>query len=101
MSNSKNAILLYIRVVAMLFIVSCHLLDAFKIPFAHILNIGVQIFLVLSGYLYGSKVITDFKDLFYKRIKKLYIPLFIFLSVVFPYYYFFTDYIGYKAYGLN
>lgn len=42
---------------------------------------GVQVFFVLSGYLYGHKVIDNWLKWFWNRAKKLYIPCFIYCLV--------------------
>lgn len=47
----------------MLSIVTCHIFQAYNIPiWGCIFNVGVQIFFVLSGYLYGYKTIDNWKS---------------------------------------
>lgn len=60
-------------------IVVCHILQTLDNNWAWVFNIGVQVFLVLSGYLYGHKVIDKWIPWFISRLKKLYIPYIIFV----------------------
>lgn len=58
---------------------------------AYSLNVGVQIFLCISGYLYGSKNIERWFAWFLGRIKKVFIPyLLLVLGVFFVEYVFFS-----------
>lgn len=79
--RESNAISV-LRVLAMSSVVACHILQGLDNPWAWILNVGVQIFLVMSGYLYGHKQIGDWKQWFVKRFQKLYIPYVLFVIVV-------------------
>lgn len=45
----------FIRLVAMCFIFICHILQFYGNQLAFVFNVGVQIFLFISGYLYGIK----------------------------------------------
>ena len=76
--------LTWLRVSAMGLIVSCHLLQAYDNRWAWVLNVGVQIFLAMSGYLYGHKQILSWPKWFFSRFKKLYVPYFLFLFVALP-----------------
>lgn len=84
MTENESRSLLWIRTLAMLSIVVCHLFQAYQNVGSHIFNVGVQVFLVMSGYLYGHKNIVDWYDWAKKRIKKVYFPYFVFLIVVIP-----------------
>lgn len=83
-SVHQSTALTWLRVSAMGLIVSCHLLQAYNNRWAWVLNVGVQIFLAMSGYLYGHKQIRSWPKWFFSRFKKLYIPYFLFLLVVLP-----------------
>ncbi len=87
-SQKESIALSYLRIIATLLIVICHFLEAFDNRWAYVCNIGVQIFLVMSGYLYGRKEITHWKDWFIKRIEKVYLPMFILITIVFILYFF-------------
>lgn len=78
------------RFIAMCFIILCHIMqrDDFstqllgaKIEWAWWFNVGVQIFLFISGYLYGKKDINVVE--FYKKVfKKILIDYYIFIIVI-------------------
>ena len=63
-----------IRMMAMLMIISCHILQGLNNHMAQWVNIGVQLFFFLSGFLYGKKKIKDASDFYKKRLKKILIP---------------------------
>ena len=88
-SDSEKASLSIIRIWAMLSIVVCHLFQAYHHSLAGVFNVGVQVFLVLSGYLYGRKQIDDWRQWWKRRFDRVYIPYFIFLSCTIPLYFFF------------
>ncbi len=66
-----------IRWISTLAIVVCHLLQGHNNDFAYVFNTGVQVFFILSGFLYGSKQIQSVRQFYTKRILKLYVPFFI------------------------
>ena len=80
-ASERNAISV-VRSCAMLMIVLCHLLQAYGNNWAWLFNAGVQVFFVLSGYLYGHKYIADWCKWFGARIRKLYIPVALFSVVM-------------------
>ena len=78
--EESNAISI-VRVLAMLSIVICHFFQAYDNWLAFRFNIGVQIFFVLSGYLYGHKEVDKWIPWFIGRFKKLYIPCFLYCLI--------------------
>lgn len=57
------------KVIAMFMIVGCHLSEWFGVNIvAMILNVGVEIFLFVSGYLYADKNIGGVKKFYKKEI---------------------------------
>lgn len=99
--TESNAIK-YIRVGSMLAIVLCHLLQAYSNRWAFVFNIGVQVFLALSGYLYGRKIISNWRQWGMGRVKRVYTPMFLFLIIVLPLYLVFhREVFSWKAYALN
>ena len=84
--SESNAISL-LRVIAMGAIVVCHLLQGYDNPYCYLFNIGVQVFLAISGYLYGCKTIHSWKSWFMTRFKKLYVPYLLFFLVCIPFYF--------------
>lgn len=49
-----------IRLIAVLMIISCHILQGLKYEAAYWVNLGVQVFFFISGYLYGKKEIKNY-----------------------------------------
>lgn len=80
-SLKKSNAISIVRIAAMLSIVLCHIFQSYDNPLAWRFNVGVQVFFVLSGYLYGHKVIDNWLKWFWNRAKKLYIPCFIYCLV--------------------
>lgn len=82
LTERERVALTYIRVLAMVSIVVCHLFQGFGLyHYSSVFNVGVQVFLILSGFLYGSKIVSDWKGFLLGRIKKLYLPTIIVLIV--------------------
>lgn len=101
LENESRAIK-YIRVGSMLAIVICHILQSYTNRWAFVFNIGVQVFLVLSGYLYGKKIVTNWKQWALGRVKRVYVPMFLFLIIVLPLYLIFhREVFSWKPYALN
>lgn len=81
----KLANLSFVRLIATLMIFSCHILQGLNLELAFWVNIGVQIFFVLSGYLYSKKKIKSTKEFYKKQYKKImtpYIILLIFMILI-------------------
>lgn len=66
-----------IRLIALLLIVTSHVMKYFDFVLSGWLVVGVQIFLCISGYLYGTRDISDIPSFVNKRLKKVLIPYFI------------------------
>ena len=78
-SNKLNLI----RIISMIMIVLCHYLQFFDNKLAFWFNVGVQIFFILSGVLYGCKDVKDYKKFWKNKFLKLYLPYFIVVIVFF------------------
>lgn len=101
-SENESRAIKYIRVGSMLSIVICHILQSYANRWAFVFNIGVQVFLVLSGYLYGKKIVTNWKKWAMGRVKRVYVPMFLFLIIVLPFYLIFhREVFSWKPYALN
>lgn len=69
-----------IRLVAIICIITCHMMQYFGFVLAWWFNVGVQIFLCISGFLYGQKrinnsVLNFYKKRFVKILKPYYITV--------------------------
>lgn len=63
-----------VRFMATCFIVLCHILQFLGCELAFWFNVGVQIFLCISGWLYAKKHIENSFAFYLKNLIKLYIP---------------------------
>ena len=82
--TQDNAIVI-IRVVAMFSIVLCHFLQGFNIKSAYFFNVGVQIFFLISGFLYGQKrTYENVGDFVYSRFKNVYLPYLVYVLIICP-----------------
>lgn len=57
LENEHDNAISYIRLLSMVLIISCHFMQYFEMELAWWLNVGVQIFFTMSGFLYGKKEI--------------------------------------------
>ena len=71
-----------IRFFAMSAIVLCHILQQQENTLAFYFNIGVPIFLFISGYLFGKKDVTDYGSFLKKRFVRILLPYYMMLAVV-------------------
>lgn len=88
-TGSQSNAIDYLRVIAMFCIIACHVCQYYENKWAWVLNTGVQIFIVISGFLYGIRFVDDWVKWFKKRFCKLYIPFLLYILIVFPLYYIF------------
>lgn len=72
------------RLCALCFIITCHVLQAYDSIWAFVFNIGVQMFLFISGFLYGRKDTLEIKDFFVGRLRKVYAPYLIYIAITIP-----------------
>ena len=79
-----------IRILATISIVLCHLFQSQNMQIAFWLNVGVQIFLFMSGYLYGNKDITNTKEWIKKQFRKILIPYYIYINFILIIYFLFA-----------
>ncbi len=85
-SSAESNSIKYLRSLALIMIVLCHLFQAFGNRWAWVLNVGVQIFFVISGFLYGSMYIENYAKWGGRRFVKLYLPYAIYIVIVMPLY---------------
>lgn len=81
-NHGKNYAISLVRCLAMISIITCHALQYYNNPLATWANVGVQIFLFMSGYLYGRRDIVEivpfYKRTFLKILSSYWIVVFIF-----------------------
>lgn len=67
----------------MMLIVSCHIAQCYDLRIAWFLNVGVQIFFFMSGFLYGKVNLPSPPFVFYKkRFLKVYLPYFVWVVLI-------------------
>ena len=81
--SNRNMGISMVRFIAMIFIITCHFMQYFNFELAWWFNVGVQMFLCISGYLYSNKKIETVA--FYKKtFRKILVPFFIVAIVFYP-----------------
>lgn len=76
-ASERNSSISLIRAIALVFIITCHILQKLDSELAWWFNVGVQMFLCISGYLYGQKEVGEVTSFFSRRLKKILIPYYI------------------------
>lgn len=71
------------RMISMIMIFLCHILQYYNNWFAWWLNVGVYSFIAISGLLYGEKEINDSASFLARRMKKILIPYWLYLPFAF------------------
>lgn len=93
----RNYKISLIRILAMISIMLCHIFQAKNIGIAFWLNVGVQIFLFMSGFLYGKKEIKSTWLWLKKQYSKILIPYYIYVILMIIFYIIFArDSISFK-----
>ena len=79
-NTRSNLTVIICRVLGMFMIILCHIGTSIgNSAIGEIFQVGVQLFLFISGYLYGSKKIEDKKKWLWNRFLRISIPCYIFL----------------------
>lgn len=79
MGGKKQPSISAIRFLAMCSIIACHFCQYYGSEWAWWLNVGVQVFFIISGFLYGNKTIEEPIGWIVKQFKKILVPYYIFL----------------------
>lgn len=82
LDNQKDRSVSVIRLIAFGFIITCHIQQYLNISLAWWFNVGVQIFLCISGYLYGGKDIPNEIEFYRKQLIKILTPYYITVIIV-------------------
>lgn len=82
--KQRDSEIVLLRLIGMLMIIGCHLSTYFGIgALGQILNVGVQLFLFISGWIYSSYPIADGKQWIAKRWARICIPMYIWVTFVY------------------
>lgn len=84
--QNRNPVITVSRVCGMFMIVLCHVVQNYDFPYANSISSffssGVSLFLLISGYLYGQRIITDWGTFFRKRFRTVCFPAIITSALV-------------------
>lgn len=84
--NKRNPVISLSRICGMLLIVLCHVVVCYNVPMGSALsgffNCGVELFLLISGYLFGQRIIDDWGAFYSKRFRTVSIPAIITSALV-------------------
>lgn len=80
--NSKDYSISFVRYIAMIFIIVCHIFQYYNNELAFWFNVGVQTFLFISGWLYANKKIDNKVSFYLKQFKKIIIPYYIYFIII-------------------
>lgn len=78
-TKSSSSGITWLRALSMISIVICHLAQFYQNNMSQVFNVGVQIFIIISGFLYGCKTIENWGGYFKKRLQKVYLPYLLFI----------------------
>ena len=78
----KNYSLSMIRFISLIMIITCHILQGLGLEAAFWVNLGVQVFFFLSGFLYGNKNIDSIEKYYLARLYKILFPYLVFIIIV-------------------
>ena len=81
-SDSQSIAISMIRVLAMSLIIACHFAQANGYTIAFLLNVGVQIFFFISGFLCGKIEVMQPTAFYRKRLLRVYVPYILVVAVV-------------------
>ena len=84
--NKRNPVISLSRICGMLLIVLCHVLVCYNVPMGSALsgffNCGVELFLLISGYLFGQRLIDNWTAFYSKRFRTVTVPAIIVSALV-------------------
>lgn len=78
----KDYSISFVRMIATVFIVTCHIMQYFNFVLAWWFNVGVQMFLFLSGYLYGKRQHVEAVPFYSRNYKKLLVDFYFYAVIV-------------------
>ena len=85
-TNGRNSAVAFARIAAMLLIMICHTYNKWII--GTLTTVGISVFLLISGYLYGTRDISDPFTFLKKRYMTITFPAVVFVLAMAVYYWF-------------
>lgn len=89
MEGAKTSLIKCNKVYCNVFIIACHFFQYYGNELCYWLNAGVQLFFIISGFLYGKKQIEDPISFLVKGFKKVLVPYELFLLIALIFYFLF------------
>ena len=90
--KEKDYTISLVRLFSLFLIIACHVCQFYQNELAWWFNIGVQVFLLISGFLYGQRDIISVKNFYKRNITKILVDYYVFLILVIPIYVFAVRY---------
>lgn len=84
--KKKDYAISFIRFLSLCMIIACHICQFYENELAWWLNCGVQIFLLISGFLYGQRDYIEPVKFYKRNIPKILIDYYLYLVVILPVY---------------
>lgn len=84
--KKKDYAISFIRFLSLCMIIACHICQFYENELAWWLNCGVQIFLLISGFLYGQRDYIEPVEFYKRNIPKILIDYYLYLVVILPVY---------------
>lgn len=88
--NERDLGISFIRFFSMIMIVVCHMMQYLENELAWWFNVGVQIFFIISGFLYGQKEIDNGFNWIKKRLKKILSTYYVYIIIITSVYFVFV-----------
>ena len=84
--RNRREDIVILRLISMVMIILCHIIPFYKfIPgsqfLGQILSVGVNVFLMISGYIYGLKKTLEFPTWILQRVRRIWVPVFLVVVV--------------------
>ena len=84
--KEKDYAISVVRLIAFCMVVICHICNFYNNELAYWFNCGVQVFLVISGFLYGQRGIIRWKSFYKRNLPKILMDYYIYLAIMIPIY---------------
>lgn len=81
-SEDQSLAISNIRALSVMMIVNCHILQAIDNRWAWVLNVGVQIFFCMSGFLHAGKYKNNYWTFVLAKVERVYVPYIIYFTLV-------------------
>jgi len=84
--KGKDYAISVVRLIAFCMVVICHICNFYNNELAYWFNCGVQMFLLISGFLYGQRGIIPWKAFYKRNLPNILIDYYLYLAIMIPIY---------------